>query len=127
MVTTDHAVGALIVDDEESMRVLLRMLIERHNEGLFVSGEVDSGPAALEQLEALDPAVVVLDQMMPTLDGLQTAARILAVRPHQRIVLFSAYLDDDLERAARDCGITTCVRKDAVNDLPAMLLEIGRN
>ena len=118
-------VGALVVDDEEDLRLLVRLGIVAHNQGLHVAGEASSGLAALEQLTSVDPAVVVLDQMMPGMDGLETAARMLELRPEQPIVLFSAFIDDELEREARQAGVTTCLRKDQVRQLPKLLLEIG--
>jgi CheY-like chemotaxis protein len=124
---THPSVGTLIVDDEDDVRLLVKLLIQRHNKGLFVAGEVSSGAQALETLVELVPEVVVLDQRMPNMDGLETATRILAERPTQQIVLFSAYLDAEIEAAAADVGITACLRKDDVQRLPALLLELARN
>jgi two-component system response regulator YesN len=118
-------VGALIVDDEQDVRLLVRLLLDAHNEGLFVSGEASSGSDALEQIMATDHHVVVLDQMMPGMDGLETAAQILKLRPEQRIILFSAFLDDELEAAALRSGIVTCLRKDRVTSLAELVLDVA--
>ena len=111
------ALGALIVDDEADIRLLLRLAIERYNRGIFSFSEAEDGPAALEQIEQANPAVVILDQMMPGMDGLETAAVILQRRPALPIVLCSAYLYDDLVGQARDIGIRECVDKRDVKGL----------
>lgn len=117
-------IGTLIVDDEADLRYLLRLAIERRNEGLFVAGEADAGPAALAQLDELDPQVVVLDQMMPGMDGLETATHMLARRPDQLIVLYSAFIDDDLRGQAQRTGITACMRKGKVTELADFLHDL---
>lgn len=110
-------IRTMIVDDEADLRLLLRLAIDMRNEGLTVAGEAGTGSEALAQLDAVDPTVVVLDQMMPGMDGLTTAAQMLARRPDQLIVLHSAFLDDSLEADARAVGITACVRKGKARDL----------
>jgi DNA-binding NarL/FixJ family response regulator len=63
--------------------------------------------------------------MMPGMDGLETATLILQRRPQQRIVLYSAYLDDELERAAAAVGITACMRKGRAKDLADFVHQIA--
>jgi CheY-like chemotaxis protein len=110
-------IRTLIVDDEADLRLLVRLAIEQRNEGLVVAGEAAAGDEALAQLDGADPTVVVLDQMMPGMDGLETAARILERRPGQLIVLYSAFLDRELEEQAGAVGIAACVRKGRAKDL----------
>ncbi len=117
-------IGTLIVDDEPDLRYLLRLAIERRNEGLFVVGEADAGPAALAQIDVADPRVVVLDQMMPGMDGLETATHMLARRPDQLIVLYSAFMDDELRDQAEQAGITACMRKGKVAELADFLHDL---
>lgn len=104
----------LIVDDQEDLRLLVRTLIISANDGLLVGGEAGSGEEALAQVDAVDPSVIVLDQMMPGMTGLETAAAILERRPDQRIILFSAYLHADLKQQALAVGVTSCVDKQNV-------------
>ena len=110
-------VTVLVVDDQPDLRLLVRMLITAANNGLHCASEVGSGEEAVAWFdqscdnEEQMPTVVVLDQMMPGLTGIETARRILSRRPNQRIVLFSAYLDDTLRHLARSVGIRACVDK----------------
>lgn len=118
-------IRAMIVDDEADLRLVLRLAMEQRNEGLAVAGEAAGGDDALEQLDDVDPTVVVLDQMMPGMDGLETAARILERRPNQLIVLYSAFCDAALEEQARQAGITVCVRKGRAKDLADLVHQLG--
>ena len=114
-------VQALIVDDEEDMRVLVRATIEIANRGLLVMGEAASGAEALEFWRSQRPDVVVIDQRMPGLTGMEVCQQILAEAPDQRIVLFSAFLSDDIRREAAALGVRACLAKDDFQRLPETL------
>ena len=116
---------ALIVDDEEDMRFLVRTVIEAYNHGLQVSGEAENGEQAIEQWRADRPEVVVLDMRMPGLTGLETAERILAESPDQRIVLFSAYLDTETTAEATRLGVDLCLAKSDYTRLPEELWRLA--
>jgi len=118
------AIGVLIVDDQLEVRVLLRRILESAGSGFVVTGEAGSGREAVEQAGLLDPAVVVLDERMPDMDGIQTAARIREQRPEQRIILFSAYVDDRLARKAQAAGINACVDKSGFRAMPETIRRV---
>jgi DNA-binding NarL/FixJ family response regulator len=113
----------LIVDDEEDMRALVRATIELANEGLSVAGEASDGQAAVDKWRQERPEVIVLDQRMPGVSGLETAQRILRESPGQAIVLFSSYLDPDVKTAAHELGIRVCLSKDNIKQLPDVLWQ----
>jgi len=107
------------------MRYLLRAVIERANEGLQVAAEAADAAEALDRWRATQPDVIVLDHRMPGTTGLEVAAQILAESPEQSIILFSAYLDDDLVSKAAEIGIRTCISKDRYDDIPEALWRYG--
>jgi DNA-binding NarL/FixJ family response regulator len=74
----------LIVDDHPAFRSLARALLE--SEGFAVVGEAEDGAGAIVAVEALRPAVVVLDIQLPDLDGFEVAER-LAGRPDSPAVV----------------------------------------
>jgi YesN/AraC family two-component response regulator len=117
----------LIVDDEEDMRALVRATIEIANKGLSVAAEANDGEAAVHTWREERPEVVVLDQRMPGVSGLETAKRILDEHPDQAIILFSSYLDRDVTRQAAQLGIRVCLSKDDIKQLPEVLwsTEVG--
>ena len=114
-------VRALIVDDEDDMRALIRATIRRANEGLEVAAEAADGEKALELWRRHRPEVVVVDQRMPGLTGLEVAEQILAEDPDQSIILFSAYIDHDIEAAANSLGIRECLPKNNYRHIPEAL------
>ncbi len=118
----------LIVDDEMDMRMLVRVVIEMANNGLSIVGEAADGAEALEVWRRLDgppvPDVVILDNRMPELTGLEVAEQILSERPEQLIVLYSAFLDEDVRASASRLGITRCVSKEDLDRLPALIREL---
>lgn len=115
----------LIVDDEMDMRMLVRVVIEMANHGLSIVGEAADGDEAIQVWRDLDgppvPDVIILDNRMPGLSGLEVARHILEERPGQLIVLYSAFLDDQVRAEAQEIGITTCVSKDDLERLPAVI------
>ncbi|MGV3760144.1 MAG: response regulator transcription factor [Actinomycetota bacterium] len=118
----------LIVDDELDMRMLVRLVIEMANDGLTIVGEATDGPEAIQVWRDLDgppvPDVVILDNRMPGLSGLEVAQRILEERPDQIIVLYSAFLDAEVRAKADELGISSCVSKHELDRLPDLVREL---
>jgi DNA-binding NarL/FixJ family response regulator len=114
----------MIVDDQEDIRFLLRLVFEHAANDVEVACEAATGAEALEILDTCNPGVVVLDQMMPGLSGVETAKQMLTRRPGQIVVLCSAYLNDEIAVSARRAGIAALVHKDDVRDLPAVITDL---
>jgi len=113
----------LVVDDEPDIRELARAILEI--DGFDVIDEAEDGTQALERFIQLDPppipTVVLLDNRMPGLTGLQVAEQMLSHYPEQVIVLFSAHLDAAVEAEARALGVTASVSKMHTPRLPEIL------
>jgi DNA-binding NarL/FixJ family response regulator len=115
----------LIVDDEDDMRALARATIEMANHGLAVAAEAIDAEEAMDRWRDKRPEVVVLDQRMPGVTGLDIARQILAEDPAQVIVLYTAYLDERLRQAAKRVGIRACLHKDDHRQLPNLLWAVN--
>jgi CheY-like chemotaxis protein len=101
----------LLVDDEPDIRAIVALAISLADDGLILVGEAPDGVAAVEMWRELRPDSIVLDLVLPDLDGLEVARQILSEQPDQVIVLYSAYLSPEItERAAR-LGVKACVNK----------------
>jgi DNA-binding NarL/FixJ family response regulator len=118
-------VRLMIVDDRESVRELLRAIVEDAPEDVVVSGEADGAAAALEAIERVDPDVVVLDAMMPEVSGLEAAPLILERRPGQKILLCSAIVDTEVCDRAERVGIAACLSKDDLEAVPRVAFELA--
>jgi DNA-binding NarL/FixJ family response regulator len=114
-------IRVLLVDDEEDMRLVMRVGLNLANDDLVVVGEAADGASALLLADELDPTIVVLDQRMPGLSGLETAIALLERRPGQRMMLCSAFLDDALRAEALEAGFRRCIEKNEIPQLPEML------
>ena len=100
-------IRVLVVDDTFTIRQTLgRMLAYDYDVDV-----ADSGEAALATLDDQDHDVIVIDQVMPGLDGIATAREIRSRRPGQKIILYSAFLDGTVEEDALDAGVSCCVEK----------------
>ena len=118
-------ITALIVDDESDIRLLVRMIVETANHGLGVSGEAADGKEALKMWRANPPVVVILDNRMPGLTGLEVAEQILAEKPDQAIILFSAYLDRETIDHASRIGVKRCLDKTRIDQLPGEMWALA--
>jgi len=118
-------IRTLLVDDEPDIRLLLRSLIERENNGLLVVGEAADGQEALIAVDRYDPEVIVIDERMPMMGGVETATILLAARPDRKIVLCTAYLDDALQARADAIGIASCVTKGEAMLIPQLVKRLG--
>jgi DNA-binding NarL/FixJ family response regulator len=108
----------LIVDDDDDMAFLITTTIQLANHGLSVAGVASSGEEAMTLLAGEGADVIVLDYRMPGRNGLEVASDILSINPHQKIVLFSAHLDDATVAAADRIGVRECLSKSNLRDLP---------
>ena len=115
------SIATLIVDDEPDIRMLMRMTLDTANEGLFVCGEAADGVEAVEMAGDVAPDVVVVDQRMPGMSGIETAVALRAARPDQRIVLCSAFLDSELRQEGQQVGILGFVNKREIGQLPDVI------
>jgi CheY-like chemotaxis protein len=93
-------------------------------DGFEVVEEAAGGEQAVQRIEGADPDVVVIDYKMPEMDGLQTARAIRDRRPGQVMVLYTAFVDDDLQRQADEAGVAVCLGK--VEGLASLEREISR-
>ena len=84
----------LLVDDEPSIIQLARMYLERENFRVEAAGD---GEAALEAVKRLTPHLVVLDVMLPRLDGLEVCRRLRAENNPVAIIMLTAR-DEDIDK-----------------------------
>jgi DNA-binding NarL/FixJ family response regulator len=117
-------VGLLIVDDDASMRDLLRLTFELHPE-FEVLGEAANGSDAVEAAATHKPDAVILDVMMPGIDGLEALPRILAVAPQTKIIVFSAYATVPIVQQALEAGASLVLEKTVPQrDVVAAVLDL---
>ena len=115
--SAQNTVRILIVDDHDGLRLAIRNLLECQR-GFEICGEAKDGAAGVEKVAALKPDVVILNIVMPVMDGFEAARQIMAVSPHSRIVMLSSHTDEQLLEEARNVGAICYVPKsDAEHEL----------
>jgi DNA-binding NarL/FixJ family response regulator len=112
--TGGQAVGLRIVvaDDHTVARVGTRQILERHLD-LRVVAEAQDGAAAVEAARQLHPDVAILDVRLPGSNGIAAAAEIGRLCPPTRVLMFTAYDDDDYVTASLEAGALGYVLKTA--------------
>jgi DNA-binding NarL/FixJ family response regulator len=100
----------LIVDDSPLVRQRLRDVLQQHPHWK-VCGEAGSGTEAIQKVQGLGPDLIVLDFLMPGMDGLQAARELGKVVPDVPILMFTMHLSRQLVEEARNAGIRGAVAK----------------
>lgn len=109
---TDTApVRVLLVDDHAIVREGLRALLEEEG-GFAVAGEAADGERAVAAARELSPDVILMDLLMPGVDGLEALRRIRAADPQARVLVLTSAQDDRAVREAIDAGAVGFLFKD---------------
>ena len=119
----------VIADDHPVFRHGLRQIIEAEP-GFDVVGEAGDGQSALQLIQALDPAIAILDVGMPELDGLSVVNQLLETDTSVRIIFVTMYREEDLFKQAVEAGVKGYVLKDsAVTDIVSCIktVAVGKN
>lgn len=96
-------VRLVIADDHDAVRYSLRLVIETYDD-IEVVGEAINGKEAVELCERLHPDLVLMDLIMPIMDGVAATQFIHQHFPDTRVLILTSGTDPDLIRAALNAG-----------------------
>jgi len=117
----------LIADDHEIVRRGLRTLVSSRP-GWVVCAEASTGREAVARAEEHRPDVVVMDIVMPGLNGLEATRKIRKILPKTHVVILSLHYSDDLVREVLDAGARSYILKtDASPDLITAIEAMAKN
>jgi len=108
-------IRVLLVDDHAMVRRGMRDFLALHDD-LEIVGEAADGDAAIQAATALQPDVVVMDLLMPGVDGIDATARIKADHPDMEIVAITSFVEEARIVAALEAGASGFLLKDAEAD-----------
>lgn len=120
------AARILIADDNPHMRQILRNLLEQ-NPDWQICGEAADGQDAISKVRQLNPDLVILDFLMPGMNGLDVAREISKVAPQTPMLMCTLYLSHQLTEIARHAGLRGAVPKDGVELLARGVEALLRN
>ncbi len=109
--TQQTQITILLVDDHEVVRRGVRTYLETLPE-FKVVGEAASGEEAISMVTEFIPDVVLLDLIMPGMDGIETTRRIKKISPRTQVVVLTSFHDDAHIFPALKAGATSYVLKD---------------
>jgi NarL family two-component system response regulator LiaR len=87
-------ISVVIVDDHALVRQGLRTFLDLH-EDIQVTGEAANGLEAVEQVGQLRPDVVLMDLVMPEMDGIEAIKRIRSICPDTKVVVLTSFTEDE--------------------------------
>ena len=120
-----NPIRLVIADDHPIVRQGLRQVIEKDPELLIVS-EADDGQAALEQIKATQPQVVILDVDMPRLSGFEVARALAGLALPVEIIFLTVHCEEEFFDEALDLGAKGYVLKDSsVTDIVACVRAVA--
>ncbi len=106
----DRAIRVLVVDDHDVVRIGLEAFLLASDD-LELAGEAADGEEAIRLCEQLRPDVVLMDLVMPGMDGAAATRAIHERSPHIPVLILTSFEQEHLVQEAMDAGAIGCVIK----------------
>jgi DNA-binding NarL/FixJ family response regulator len=104
------SIAVLLADDHVMVRQGLRVLLEAQPD-IAIVGEAETGRQAVQLARTLQPDVIVMDILMPDLNGVEATRQIVKEMPHARVLVLSSYSEDEYVDQLTEAGASGFVRK----------------
>ena len=125
-VTETGTIRVVLVDDHGVVRRGLRGYLELLDD-IEVIGEAENGVQGVEIVDRLQPDVVLMDIVMPQLDGIGAITRIKAAHPEVQLVALTSFIEEEKVTAALEAGASGFILKDAEADDVAAAIRAAHN
>jgi NarL family two-component system response regulator LiaR len=119
MTVEEHAIRVLIVDDHTIVRKGIKALLAEKSD-IQIVGEADNGLDAISLSKQLEPDVILMDLLMPKMDGIDATRQITARQPNVRVLVLTSFVGDEKIFPAIKAGAMGYLLKDSE---PAELIE----
>lgn len=124
--STADKISVLIVDDHQVVRQGLRTFLELCEEVVLV-GEAGDGKTAVEMARRHEPDIVLMDLVMPELDGISATRQIKSLGTRTQVIALTSFTEDDKVFPAIQAGASSYLLKDvAPNDLIEAIRAVHR-
>jgi DNA-binding NarL/FixJ family response regulator len=115
-------IRVVIADDEPDVRLLLRVQLKR--QGFEVVGEAVDGSEALALCESTEPDALVLDLLMPGVNGFEAIPKLRRARPAMAIIAYTAVAGDFVRKEMARLHIPLLLKSGDVSPLADKLREL---
>jgi NarL family two-component system response regulator LiaR len=115
MMEEKEIIKVLIVDDHQVVRQGLRTFLDLH-EDISVIGEADDGILAVEMANRLQPDIILMDLVMPHMDGITATQKVLESGLPIKIIALTSFSEDDKVFPAIQAGAASYLLKDVSPD-----------
>jgi NarL family two-component system response regulator LiaR len=115
MMGNSDKIKVLIVDDHQVVRQGLHTFLELQDD-ILVVGEAGDGQTAVEMVPLLNPDVVLMDLVMPRLDGIAATRQIKAMDAAVKVIALTSFTEDDKVFPAIQAGASSYLLKDVSAD-----------
>ena len=105
----------IVVDDREVFKKALRIYLLKF-EDFEVIAEASDGMAFLDLLNHADPDIVIMDIVMPRMDGIEATKKALKKKPSLKIIALTTFEDIEYRESMMNAGACAYLRKDSVNE-----------
>ncbi|UCD58819.1 MAG: anion permease, partial [Candidatus Hydrogenedentota bacterium] len=113
----------LLVDDEDKFRLAMRRQLEVRDYKVW---DVDNGEDAIKLVRHKNPEVVVLDQKMPKMDGIQTLKEIKKIRPEVQVIMLTGYGSTESARVTGKYDVFQYMQKPCILDELMEMIDAAR-
>lgn len=115
MTSQAEKIKVLIADDHQIVRQGLRTFLELHQD-IVVVGEAGDGLTAVEMSRQHEPQVVLMDLVMPQMDGIEAIRRIKTLNENIKIIALTSFTENDNVMPAIQAGASSYLLKDVTPD-----------
>ena len=112
MTSPNHVIRVLIVDDHTIVRRGIKALLAETDD-IEVVGEADNGLEAIRRAKQLEPDVILMDLLMPKMDGIEATRQITAQMPNMRVLVLTSFVGDEKIFPAIKAGALGYLLKDS--------------